>query len=138
MKKGSGIVWAGLMVLGLSSTVQATLIDNSDGTVTDTSTGLMWLQDANLAASNSFGLSYNTDLGDHPGDSYGSSYAEKIQTTGCMNWGGALYWIDAMNAANYKGYSDWRLPTVADMGTSGCDWASGGTDGGYNVSSNLI
>jgi len=33
----------------------------------------------------------------------------------------------------FGGYSDWRLPTMIDTGKSGCDWAYGGTDCGYNV-----
>ncbi len=50
-----------------------------------------------------------------------------------MTWGAALHWIDAMNAANYLGYSDWRLPTIIDTGSSGCNFAYSGTDCGYNV-----
>jgi len=30
-------------------------------------------------------------------------------------------------------YSDWRLPTMIDTGSSGCNYANGGTDCGYNV-----
>jgi MYXO-CTERM domain-containing protein len=50
---------------------------------------------------------------------------------------GLLHWDDANAwAANLVvgAYSDWRLPTMVDTGTPGCDlsWA-GGTDCGYNV-----
>lgn len=38
---------AAALFLGMASTGQATLIDNGDGTITDTSTSLMWLKDAN-------------------------------------------------------------------------------------------
>ena len=95
-----------------------------------------WIANANLAASNTFGLAYNTDLGDYPGDPYGPSYPEEILTSGQMTWGGALHWIDAMNAdggTGYLGYNDWRLPTMLDTGTSGCNSAYTGTDCGYNV-----
>jgi len=137
MKKRTGALCAGLLALGMAGAAQATLIDNSDGTVTDDSKGLMWLQNANLAATNIFDLSYDTDLGDHPDDSYGSNYTEVIRTTGRMNWGGALRWIDAMNAASYKGYDDWRLPTVNDIGDNGCNFANTGTDCGYNTDTSL-
>ena len=105
----TGLVFAASVFM---APAQATLIDNGDGTVSDTRTGLMWLKDANLAASNTFGLSYDTDLGDHPDDSWASNYQEMISTNGTMNWGGALHWIDAMNVANYAGYNDWRLPVT--------------------------
>lgn len=124
------IVATGLLTWG---NAQAALIDNGDGTVSDTVSGLMWTKDANLAASNNFGLSYNTNLGDHASDSYASSYTESISTNGRMNWGAGLHWIDAMNAANYLGYNDWRLSTVTDLGGDGCNFSYGGTDCGYNV-----
>ncbi len=134
MKKNwNGTLCAGALLLGLSSVAQATLIDNLDGTITDDSTGLMWMQDANLGASNTFGLTYDTDLGDYSGDTYGSSYTEVIRSNGNMSWGGALHWIDAMNAANYKGYNNWRLPTVTDRGNDGCNFGFLGTDCGHNV-----
>ena len=50
-----------------------------------------------------------------------------------MNWNTAQSWIGAMNTANYLGTSTWRLPTVIDTGTSGCNDAYTGTDCGYNV-----
>ncbi len=33
----------------------------------------------------------------------------------------------------YGTFDDWRLPTVTDTGTSGCDYAYTGTDCGYNM-----
>jgi hypothetical protein len=30
-------------------------------------------------------------------------------------------------------YADWRLPTLIDTGTPGCNYAAAGTDCGYNV-----
>lgn len=38
-----------------------------------------------------------------------------------------------MNNANYLGYSGWRLPTMVDTGTPGCNFSYTGTDCGYNV-----
>ncbi|HEC17360.1 MAG TPA: DUF1566 domain-containing protein [Sedimenticola sp.] len=132
-KKYLGILCAGALTLGPGSAAQAALYDRGNGMIYDSDQDLTWLQNANLAAGNIFGLGYNTDLGDHPGDSWGSNYQETIWPNGVMSWGGALHWIDAMNAANYKGYGDWRLPAITDMGAPGCDHASVGTDCGYNV-----
>jgi hypothetical protein len=62
----------------------------------DTSSNLTWQADANLAASNTFGVG-------------------GIGTGGLMTWSVATNWINAMNAANYLGYNDWRLPTTSPV-----------------------
>lgn len=95
-----------------------------------------WLADANLVASNTFGLAYNTDLGMHPSDNYPGSYTNTILTDGRMSWGASLHWTDAMNAdggTGYLGFDDWRLPTWVDTGAIACDTTNNGTDCGYNV-----
>lgn len=81
--------------------------------VYDTDLNITWLQNANLAASNTFGVG-------------------GISSEGYMTWFTAQSWISAMNAANYLGFSDWRLPTVTDTGTPGCTNSMNGTDCGYN------
>jgi hypothetical protein len=53
--------------------------------VLDTSTDLIWLQDANLARTSGF------------------------DTDGVMDWSSAMAWADGLV---YGGYSDWRLPTT--------------------------
>lgn len=80
---------------------------------------ITWLANANLAATNHFGV-LNIDSG------------------GIMTWTLANEWIAGMNTANYLGQSDWRLPTVTDTGPPGCNdnsypgWYSG-TDCGFNI-----
>lgn len=82
-----------LAVIFLCTPANANLIDYGSGMIYDTDLNITWLQDANLAASNTFGVS-----GIDPG--------------GTMNWNTAQDWIAAMNTANYLGYSGWRLPTT--------------------------
>ncbi|MGB7934519.1 MAG: DUF1566 domain-containing protein, partial [Gammaproteobacteria bacterium] len=122
------------------TTLLARNLDGNPSTIEawyDTTLDITWLANANLAASNSFGLSYSTDLGTYPGDS--SGYHGFVNSDGTMNWPGAMFWLDAMNASNsgagYLGYNDWRLPTMMDTGMSGCDNpnSNSGTDCGYNV-----
>jgi len=60
--------------------------DNSDGTVTDQATSLMWTQD---------------DSG--------------VTVPEGMNWEEALAWVETQNAAQYLGFSDWRLPNVKEL-----------------------
>jgi hypothetical protein len=99
----------------------------------DTALNVTWLANANLMASNSFGLSYGINYGK-------DAYLDRsvIYNNGTSTWGGAEKWISAMNASNYFGFSDWRLPTVAPIngnafiynGTS----YNGRNDVGYNIS----
>jgi hypothetical protein len=84
----------------------------------DTGLDVTWIANANLAATNTFGVS-------------------GIQTDGSMNWNTAKNWIAAMNAANYLGANDWRLPGVNPVGGGLFNYTfsySGSTDNGYNIS----
>jgi hypothetical protein len=50
---------------------------------------------------------------------------------GGTTWGNAMTWAESLSIG---GYSDWRLPTMTDLGRNvGCDYANFGTDCGYNV-----
>jgi hypothetical protein len=120
------------------TTLQARNLDGNPSTVEawyDTTLDITWLANANLAASNSFGLIYGANLGPYAGDP--SGYDGFVNSDGTMNWPGAMFWLDAMNASNsgagYLGYNGWRLPTMMDTGAPGCDDANSGTDCGYNV-----
>ena len=85
---------AGVFSLGLITNAEAALVSRLGGAaVYDTDFNITWLADANLAASNTFGVS-------------------GIAASGIMNWGTAQSWIGAMNTASYLGYGDWRLPTT--------------------------
>ena len=79
---------------------------------------ITWLANANLAASNTFGVS-------------------GISGLGRMDWNTANSWIAAMNSASYLGVNTWRLPKIFDIGNNGCTVNSfvsyNGGDCGYNV-----
>ena len=84
----------------------------------DTVLKITWLANANLAATNTFGVS-------------------GIGAGGTMTLATAQSWIAAMNTADYLGYSDWRLPTTAPINGSAFNYnwsTTGTTDNGYNVS----
>ena len=91
-----------LLVFGLFANVHAILIDNGNGTITDTDTNLMWLQDLNLTDT----LGYDDSL-------YG------VNTNGALTWQDALDWASDLD---FAGYTDWRLPT-ADATCSGTETA---------------
>lgn len=84
----------------------------------DTTLNITWLSNANLAITNTFGVS-------------------GINAQGRMTWNTANLWIAAMNTANYLGISSWRLPAMYDIGNNGCTVNSfssyNGGDCGYNV-----
>jgi hypothetical protein len=74
------------------------------------SPGLTWTADANLAATETFGVS-------------------GILADGRMDWNTAQEWIAAMNAAGYGGASDWRLWSALNSdGTGPCGPAFNCTD----------
>lgn len=67
------------------------LVFDDDYTPVDASQpGLTWLANANLAATEHFGVS-------------------GLNPKGTLTWAKALEWIAAMNAANYAGANNWRL-----------------------------
>ena len=79
------------------------LTDNSDGTVTDYLTGLMWLKDATCMKTHY--LSFDND-GDSGED-------------GRVTWQHALDFVEGINAGAFSlcgaGHIDWRLPNVREL-----------------------
>ena len=65
-------------------------MDNVDGTITDNLTGLMWTKDAGTP-----------NIGQCTG--------------GPETWYQALDYVACLNANNYRGHSDWRLPNVSEL-----------------------
>lgn len=89
--------------LSFSIVANAALEPRLDGqAVYDTEQNVTWLADANLAASNTFGV-WGAE------DNYGTWF---LSPDGSMAWSVAQRWISAMNASNYLGFSDWRLPST--------------------------
>jgi len=107
MKKTlSGVI---LLLLTFTSANAALISRLSGQAYYDTVLDITWLADANRAKTSG----YDAD--------------------GLMTWSASQTWIGTLNTASYLGVSDWRLPTVTDTGTSGCNFAYTGTDCGYNV-----
>lgn len=106
-----------LLVAGLSATAptQAALHDRGGGLIYDDVSDVTWQKNANLLNTNPFGRIYGLDYGP---DSFGNP-TSIIYAGGTADLGGALAWIAAMNAANYLGYSDWRLPSALNLDGSG-------------------
>ena len=77
-----------LYVRGNTSYGKNDFKDNSDGTITDEATGLMWMKIDSGAL----------DAG--------------INKDGKLNWQEALAWAENLQ---YAGYSDWRLPNVKEL-----------------------
>ena len=85
---------AALALLALTVPADAALIPNADGkTIHDTLLHVTWLANANLAATQTFGVANIT-----PG--------------GAMDYPTALLFVAALNAANYLGHSNWQLPAT--------------------------
>jgi hypothetical protein len=115
-------VCASAVTIGFVSPAYAALVSVLGGqAVYDDDLDISWVGNANLAATNTFGLATGVSLGTYEGDTSGVNGI--INANGSMNWPGALFWIDAMNAANYLDFSDWRLPNtlVPDSGCTSSD-----------------
>ncbi|MEE9494267.1 MAG: hypothetical protein V3W04_12910 [Gammaproteobacteria bacterium] len=142
-KQSLGAVSACILSLGFASADAALLSRLGGQALYDTERDITWLADANLVASNSFGLRYDTDLGNHPLDPGAAAQSERINFNntvggprGTMDFGAALHFIDAMNAdggTGYLGFNDWRLPTTL-IPDSSC----ANTDGSLRDDSRVI
>jgi len=87
-----------------------TFVLSTDGiTAYDTANNLTWLADADFAASNRFGLPACN----------GSGTRMCINASGSMSYQAAAAWVQAMNAANYLGHTNWQLPTTPSI-DKGC------------------
>ncbi|MCI5228088.1 MAG: DUF1566 domain-containing protein, partial [Candidatus Electrothrix sp. AX2] len=77
-----------------ASTPDSQLVDNGDGTVTDSKTGLMWKQCLE-------GLS-GSDCATGSAESF--TWQEALQQPGVIN-----------HAGGFAGYTDWRLPNINEL-----------------------
>lgn len=113
LKIAAGLT-AGLALCGVAD---AALIDRGGGLIYDSDLNITWLANANYGA--------------------GSIYDDGVSTTdGQMSWNNAVAWAAGLSyydSVRDITYEDWRLPTLIDTGTLGCDYAFSGTDCGYNV-----
>ncbi len=96
----------------------------ADGkTVHDARLGVTWLADANLAATESFGVT-------------------GINSSGSMDYATAVRWVAAMNASNngagYLGRNNWQLPTASSTDKT-CELTGrNGEPFGYNCSGSAL
>lgn len=119
------------LFLSISVNATADLQSRQAGlAVYDTDLDISWVSDSKLAVSNQFGLTLSSNPIDDSPDTIGS--------TGLMTWDNGNVWIAAMNAANYLGFNDWRLPITEDADANCTEDPLGTTltdsdlSGGYN------
>lgn len=107
-------IYGAVAVLGIAvaPSAQAQLFDRGGGLIYDSTLNVTWLADANYAKTSG----YDDD--------------------GRMTWGEANTWADGLvihDAVRNLTYSDWRLPTLNDLGAAGCNYSYSASDCGYNV-----
>lgn len=133
MQKFLPLLAAGLALNLVATTAQATLIDRGNGLLYDDKLDVTWLQDANLfqsqyAADNTIVSTIISNVGSVAGHALVAG--DFNGSSGRMTWWGAQAWAADLS---FAGYDDWRLPTIVDTGTSGCNFSYNGTDCGYNA-----
>jgi len=103
---------AAVLAVALIPAAHADSISVEDGgqVLYDATTNLSWITNMDLGASDTFGVS-------------------GIAADGSMTWGTAEGWIAAMNAADYLGFSDWRLPTTLEPDPTCSSQANGVSQG---------
>lgn len=98
-----------MMLTCITTAARAALILSADGqTVYDNSTGLTWLANFNLPASQTYGLGCNQIAGPNC-----------INSDGSMNYVAATDWVQQLNAHDFEGHNNWQLPTTWTGGGNG-------------------
>jgi hypothetical protein len=106
-----------MMLTCITAAARAALILSADGqTVYDNSTGLTWLANFNLPASQMYGLGCNQIAGPNC-----------VNSDGSMNYVAATGWVQQLNAHDFEGHNNWQLPTTWSGGATGCSGI--GSDG---------
>lgn len=139
----------GLCAVLAAGTVQAELQDQGDGTVLDTATSLIWLKDGNLfytqyqanpaiideIVAGAPALDDVSTGGPHVWNKDGTLtdiYTDFVDpnatntspaVNGAMTWFGAMAWVNWLNAHNYLGHNDWRLPSVKPLNGTSFDYS---------------
>lgn len=105
------------------------LIVSADGqTVYDKLNNITWLTNANLAATNRFGLPLCAASTPQP----------CINATGSMTYAAAAAWVAAMNAARYLDHSDWQLPTTPPIDGGCTKTGPNGNSFGYGCTASAL
>ncbi|MCV6614520.1 MAG: DUF1566 domain-containing protein [Cellvibrionaceae bacterium] len=119
---------------------QAALIDHGNGLLSDTVQNVTWLQDANLVktscdANNALWQAFDPlalPLAQRSGNTK-QEICDGLggNAGGQLNWYEAGAWVALLNAQNYLGYNDWRLPNVVQPDASCSDTDGNGQNYGY-------
>jgi len=115
---------AGKDSAAVAAPASAALVAAADGqTVYDPNLNVTWLADANLAGTQTFGVS-------------------NINENGSMDYATAVRWVAAMNAlddgAGYLGHKNWQLPTAPDQGSSCARTGRHGESFGFHCSGGAL
>ena len=78
--------------------------------VYDCATGFTWPSDANLPASNPFGITGNLSITDA-----GRTLSAPKISGGAMLYQTATQWVQAMNTGQYLGSSSWQIPATSKV-----------------------
>ncbi len=148
MRYNHSLLAAGLLLSFNTVNAEAALQSRAGGTMLyDTALDITWVADAslfrtlanasgdpasyiqNIISSNGGVINNTPNQYDGNDGVYNLNASDFNTTLGRLNWFGAKAWV---NTLSYGGFDDWRLPTITDTGTPGCNFSYNGTDCGYN------
>src|SRR5450755_3629262 len=97
------LIAALLFAFGATPAGAALITSNGGATVDDTTQGITWLANANLAAIMPLGV---TPCG-------GAVTSDCVNKSGTMDYAAAVQWVFDLNSSAYQGHTNWQLPTTA-------------------------
>jgi hypothetical protein len=83
--------------------------------VYDIASGISWLLDANLAATQTFGVAGSIAIPRAP--NHNAITMPAIAAGGAMHFQAIAAWLEGLGKANYAGAGKWVLPELADLAT---------------------
>lgn len=140
-ENAQGVVDVARIIQGVNNAlngcpVPVRFVDNRDGTITDSDTGLVWEKKDQAGGLHDYAMGYvwagkcadDQTYCQPDAAAAGTCSAATGGAVGCAQCAGAAIcsttlgrptiwqWLNQINAANFGGHDDWRLPTVAQDG----------------------
>ncbi len=110
-----GLLSGSSVPIGVAGIVRYTSGPAAGLAVYDAASGISWLLDANLAATQSFGVSGSITIPRAP--NHDAITMPLIAAGGAMHFQAVGAWFKGLRSSHYAGTNEWALPELADLET---------------------